>query len=417
MTDSSSSDEMPVPRGTGTGCRAAELTPRGRGAVATVAVSGPCARAVVDRLFLAASGRPLGAVPCHRVLFGRWRASPPLDGGPGAPEQDELAEDAVVCCRGDQLVEVHCHGGSAVVDLVLRSLAAAGCTIVSPADWISAEEPDRLVTEARVALASTRTVRAAAVLLDQYRGALSRAVTRAIQSIGNSDTRAAQRQLADLLQWSVFGQRLAESWQVVVAGCTNAGKSSLVNALLGYQRSLVCSESGTTRDLLTAATAIDGWPVDLIDTAGSRVAGNALEVAALARAARRAAAADLVVLVSDSSRCWSDEDQRWLDALCEKVLLVHNKCDLPQPHSADRPRGVPTSALTGEGVPQLVTAIAQHLVPIPPAPMTGVPFRAQHQRALEFAASALAAGDNPRALNILLGLLGQRPDRQRDSAD
>ena len=114
---------------------------------------------------------------------------------------------------------------------------------------------------------------------------------------------------------------------MVLAGRPNVGKSSLMNALAGHGRSIVHHAPGTTRDAVTLTTAIDGWPVELCDTAGLRPAGDALESAGIERAQERLARADLVVLVCDQSMPWSAEDQALLDQWPEAVL-VHNKCDL-----------------------------------------------------------------------------------------
>ena len=131
-----------------------------------------------------------------------------------------------------------------------------------------------------------------------------------------------------MLAWSNFGLRLINPWQIVLVGKTNAGKSSLLNALLGYQRSLVDHAAGTTRDVLTAVTAVDGWPVELADTAGSRAAASALESEGISRAAQRVASADLVLVVSDVSTAWSEEDDRWVRIAPHAPIIVHNKCDL-----------------------------------------------------------------------------------------
>jgi tRNA modification GTPase len=96
---------------------------------------------------------------------------------------------------------------------------------------------------------------------------------------------------------------------VVIAGPPNVGKSSLINALLGYQRAIVFDQPGTTRDVLTATTAIDGWPVELADTAGIREGDDAIETEGVARALAEIRAADLVVEVWDASQETGDRGQ------------------------------------------------------------------------------------------------------------
>jgi tRNA modification GTPase len=386
-------EHVPLPPRT---CHAVVLTPRGRGAVATVVVDGPDATAIVDQLFQSAVSRCLGQFPCDRVVFGYWRA--PLVSGEASACR---GEEVVVCRRGAERIEIHCHGGSAAVDHVLATLAAAGCRTLSAADWMLGRASDRLIAEARLALARARTLRVAAVLLDQYRGALSRSVAQAIDHISAGRLPAAQHTLHTLLAWWNVGRRLINPWQIALVGKTNAGKSSLLNALLGYQRSLVDRAAGTTRDVLTAVTAVAGWPVELADTAGSRAAASALESEGISRATRRGAAADLVLVVSDVSTAWSEEDDRWVRIAPHALIIVHNKCDLVASVPPDRPTGVATSARTAAGLSELLDVVAKRLVPNSPAPGTAVPFLEHHRQGLSLALQSLQEGADERARRFL----------------
>src|SRR5262249_9107130 len=141
----------------------------------------------------------------------------------------------------------------------------------------------RLTTEdavraaAATALAEARTQRTAAILLDQYHGAFSRAVAVAHAAWERGDTAEAGRLLEVLARYAPLGRPLTSPWRVVVAGAPNVGKSSLVNALAGYARCVVSPTPGTTRDVVTTLIAVDGWPVELADTAGLREAAGPLE--------------------------------------------------------------------------------------------------------------------------------------------
>jgi small GTP-binding protein len=107
------------------------------------------------------------------------------------------------------------------------------------------------------------------------------------------------------------------------------GKSSLINALVGYQRSIVFDEPGTTRDVVTAETALDGWPIQFIDTAGLRDSdADDLEAAGIALARQQLDAADLRLLVLDTSQPRNADDERLLDEWTD-ALVIANKCDLP----------------------------------------------------------------------------------------
>ena len=124
------------------------------------------------------------------------------------------------------------------------------------------------------------------------------------------------------------GVRLTTGWRVVIAGRPNVGKSRLLNALAGYQRAIVDPTPGTTRDLVTALTAFDGWPVELVDTAGVRETDDAIERSGIDRTLRQTETADLVLKVLDRSEPLQVDD-RTLMSGPGPALLVAGKADLP----------------------------------------------------------------------------------------
>jgi tRNA modification GTPase len=180
----------------------------------------------------------------------------------------------------------------------------------------------------------------------------------------------------------------------VLAGRPNVGKSSLINALLGYARAIVFDEPGTTRDVLTAATALDGWPVELADTAGLHNTSDALEAAGVERARQQMAAADVLVLVFDLTQPWSAEEASLIEEW-SAAILVFNKCDLPEAPSPNRPTGLRTSATTREGVEELIRRLAERLVPLPPPPSCAVPFTVRQVEALHEMARRIAPSGVP----------------------
>jgi tRNA modification GTPase len=163
------------------------------------------------------------------------------------------------------------------------------------------------------------------------------------------------------------------------------GKSSLINALLGYGRSIVHPTAGTTRDVVTARTAVDGWPVLLADTAGLGAGGDALERAGIDLARGQLVQADLVLLVFDMSVPWSADDEGLL-AAWPGALVVHNKSDAaiaPVASEPARPAGLAVSALARQGLDVLVRQMADRLVPHPPPPGAAVPFTPQQVETLQ----------------------------------
>ena len=158
---------------------------------------------------------------------------------------------------------------------------------------------------------------------------MSRAIEQIEASIHAGNAQAARQPIEALLAHAATGLHLTRPWQVVVAGRPNVGKSSLINAIAGYQRAIVHSTPGTTRDVVSVQTAMDGWPVEISDTAGLRETREEIEQTGINLARQKILAADLVVLVFDNSLPWSDQDQALVDSY-PTALCAYNKGDLPR---------------------------------------------------------------------------------------
>ena len=378
------------------------LTPPGRGAVATLLVEGPGALQSVERVFSAKSGRPLASLPTDRLVLGHV-------GGPSG-------EEVVLRRRSDGSVELHCHGGEAAVGMVQRLLAEHACRPATWQDWAAGSLEDPLQSAALVALAEARTPRTAAILLDQYHGALRRAIETIRGHVLASEIGLAQREVATLRARADLGLHLTRPWRVVLTGPPNTGKSSLLNALLGYRRAIVDPDAGTTRDAVTATTALEGWPIEFSDTAGVRDSDSPLERAGIAVAQERVADADLVLLVLEATGERLGEDAAGVlvaaghqpDSLVRPLargqrapLVVFNTSDLAVTLDAASFPGLLTSALYGDGVPGLAQAICKRLVPDPPEPGQAVPFAVAQIDWIDRVDSALTRGDLTDAAHLL----------------
>lgn len=370
------------------------LTPPGRGAVATVRIEGAGACERVDRQFQAASHRPVAELAGDRLAFGRFRLG------------EGVYDEVIVRRPEENVVEIHCHGGPAVVERLMAALVAEDGERISAEDWIRSVHSSPVVAAAHAALGRATTLRAAAVLLDQFHGALDRALQKILDHLRRGEVHAADDRVERLLAIAPCGCHLTKPWLVVLAGRPNVGKSSLINALVGYRRAIVHESPGTTRDLVTAKTAIDGWPVELCDTAGLRMGPDAVEQQGIELALRQLESASLVLLVFDVAEPWCEEDAE----LCRRfpnALLVFNKTDLPQASARSRPAGVSVSAIHGEGIDDLVAAIAHRLVPNPPASGQPVPFLGEHAAALQAASTALNQGATDQAAEWVASLLSR----------
>jgi tRNA modification GTPase len=376
------------------------LTAPGRGAIAVVRVWGQTAVSVVDAVFHPAAGTSLAGSRAGRLRVGRA----------GLGQGDEVV--AVRLPGAVPTVEIQCHGGPAAVAAVVAALEAAGAR-----PW-DGEEPgpdplgDPIAAQALADLPQAPTLRTAEILLDQAQGALRQELVR-FSSALERDAKSALAGLDALIRRGAVGLRLISGWKVVIAGRTNVGKSRLFNALAGFARAIVDPTPGVTRDIVTVRTAFGGWPVELADTAGLRPTGDAIERIGIDRARRAQASADLVLLVLDRSEPLRAEDHELIDA-SEGALLVANKSDLPpawdlRALSRQGALIVTVSAERGEGIAELIAAIVGRLVPDPPAPGDGVPFRPDQLDALVGVRADLLAGDPVAAARRAAAIQGVLP--------
>ena len=290
---------------------AALATAPGRGGVAVVRISGPDAWEVAGRVL----GRPICDAQAGRFFFSRFGEA---DSGL------VLVFKGPHSYTGEDVVEFQGHGGSVAPRRVLEACFAAGARLARRGEFTERAflngKLDLSAAEAVIDLVDARTDRAAADAQARLAGALSQRyeslyaealelsgrlehlldVSEEEMPEGTMETIAADieqlRQRIDrLLATAHEGRILREGALVVLAGAPNAGKSSLMNALLGTRRAIVSDVAGTTRDTIEEGLDLDGWPVRLVDTAGLRETADVIEAEGVARAESQIAEADLVI--------------------------------------------------------------------------------------------------------------------------
>lgn len=398
---------------------AAIATAPGRGGIGIVRISGGGSRAIAEAL--------LGATPAARVAtLHDFR-----DSGGGVIDQGlALFFQAPDSFTGEDVLELHGHGGPAVLDAVLAQVCALGARLARPGEFTERaflnEKLDLAQAEAVADLIDAASQRAARAAMRSLAGEFSAHVAAidqallAVRVLVESAIDFAEEEL-DLLtdielrtRLAGIGKRIAalqddcrqgqvlrDGLDVVIAGSPNVGKSSLMNRLLAENRAIVTDIPGTTRDLLRADLEIDGVPVRLADTAGLRPGGDAIERIGMQRARAATRDADLVLLVVDDRdpAAASPRDaahaEGAADALASaarsgRLLSVRNKVDLSGAapgRVADRE--VRVSARTGAGCNALRAAIAEAAGG---APGEGVYLaRRRHLAALSAAAEHVAA--------------------------
>jgi len=361
--------------------RVAVLTPPGTGAIATVAVVGSDGWALLERLFRRVANKSLPSTPVQNAV---WFGS--LGEGPG----DEVVV-AVKEAEPELRIEIHCHGGRRVVRWVVEQFVSHGCEEV---DWTDVESAAGFDQRARRLLTQAQTLRTASILLDQFQGAFVRSVEAILAS-------PSLEGLADLAGRVTVGRHLVEPWRVAIAGPPNVGKSSLVNALAGFQRTVVAPVAGTTRDVVRVAVALDGWPVTLADTAGLRAPTDDIEAQGIERARDASAQSDLVLWIIDASAEVPVEPTDFE----RPPVRVLNKIDASAEWAADYPADLRVSALTGEGIDRLVSRIVQPLNAVPLHPGDGIPFTTELADAVAAAHALRATGKTDAARARLTKLL------------
>ena len=323
-----------------------QLTASGRGAVAVLKVCGGTPSAVTEALarhFTAVNGASLVDAPEHRVLYGTW-------------DSDGTQEDVVLVRNGPAEWEICCHGGLAAVDRIRTCLSDVDSGGDEPAaDW------------ANELLLRCPTLRTAEYVLAHRDGLLADIA----ELIGQISPEERESQLRSILSFREFAVHLVEPWTVAIAGCPNAGKSSLLNVLIGYDRSIVFAQPGTTRDRIEAATVIDGWPYMLLDTAGVRdAATDQIEQVGVSIAESTFTQTDVGLLVVDSTVGLQPVDHELISSNPETrpLAILWNKTDLAEskpPPEVNIPV-VQISATQKSGVSDLLAWLVDSTVGQPP---------------------------------------------------
>ena len=386
---------------------AAVSTPPGEGAVALVRISGPGSLLLLDKVFRSRGGK---IVPRHATF--------------GEVFESESVVDQVLTTvfrapssyTGEDMVEIGCHGGILLAAHVLELVLRAGARAAEPGEFTQRAfingKLDLTRAEAVMDIISARTPLALRAAAEQLRGRLGdeiaglrsdilqtvahveawidfpdEGIDPATGAVLSGKISSALSRVAALLATADDGRILREGVRVAIVGRPNAGKSSLLNRLLGMERAIVSPVPGTTRDTIEETACLRGILFRLTDTAGLRETADPVEREGVQRARLTIERADLVLHVIDAAAIENGIPEIPLGS---REILVANKCDLLPAGLAHPAGSVPVSSLTGEGLPALLDAMlretcGQHLT----SGQSLAAVNSRHKALLEAAASSL----------------------------
>lgn len=357
----------------------AQATPPGFAAVAVVRLSGPDALGIAARL-MRLDARAM-AERADRVgrLCTLFR--------PGSGE--EALDRALVTVfpgpasyTGEDVVEISTHGGYAIPASVVAACAALGAREAAPGEFTRRAylngRLDLTQAEAVADLVTARGARGRDVALHQLEKGLGDRIAALRSSVTGLSALLVQHidfpdeddaptpldaiaaragevasEIGRLLATAPAGEMLREGAVTVLAGAPNSGKSSLFNALVGFERAIVTELPGTTRDAIEAVVEVDGFPFRLVDTAGLRGSPERVEKLGIEVARRYLAGADVVLYCRETGVAAGEPERRFLDEVAAPVVRVRTKWDLSGPDDAPGEGEVAVSAKTGDGLDAL----------------------------------------------------------------
>lgn len=358
-------------------------SPPGQGAVAILRVSGPESIPIAKKIFRSKSAE-----------F-KWRPRVLLLGNI-VNSDDEIIDQVLLSVfigpasyTGENLIEITCHGGMLVTQAVLDAVISAGARMAEPGEFSKRSflngKMDLTQAEAVMDLISAKTDLALRAANSQLEGRLGIRISEFKQNLlailahieayidfpeEDIDPDANEsiirkltvlsESVGNLIRTAEQGRVLREGMHVVISGPPNAGKSSLLNALLGYERAIVSDLAGTTRDTIEEMINLEGIPVRLTDTAGIREVEELIESEGVLRAKRELKRADLVLAVVDATI--DKKENEMIESISRDKLNhinVFNKVDIGIHDSYEGEKGVHVSCVEGTGIELLVRLIVK----------------------------------------------------------
>lgn len=368
---------------------AAISTPLGTGGVGIIRISGKNATEIADRIFVSVNGKKLSSSKGYRAYFGRI-----FDGKTAVDEVVCLVFRAPHSYTGEDVVEINCHGGVVLLKKILRLVLQNGAQAAAPGEFTKRAflngKLDLSEAESVMTLISAQGEQGANAAFNQLEGSLSRKIEKInssllslaahiaawvdypddeIEELGNNELYStiynAHLELCALLSNFDSGMAVTNGVEAAIVGKPNVGKSTLMNLLTGYDRSIVTEIEGTTRDVVEETVNLNGCILRISDTAGMRETGDIVEKLGVERSRKKLERAAIVFAVFDLSKPLSDEDKELIDECKDKnVIPIVNKTDLEPRLDVDYIKnklGSPLfiSAKSGDGYNELCDRVAE----------------------------------------------------------
>ena len=351
-------------------------TPMGRSGIGVVRVSGSLAESVAQKFFK--SSAPASA---RQAILGTWR-----DAG------DNVIDEVVTVFykkphsyTGEDVLEVSAHGNPLILQQIICTIQSAGVRLATPGEFtlraVVNGKMDLLQAEAVRDFIDAQTDVQARMARRQMGGALSKKIGPLKDALigliahleagidfaeddvelpdiqkSAQEIAALKSNLIELQKTYGYGRLLNTGVRIVIAGKPNVGKSSLFNRLVDADRAIVTDLPGTTRDIISETTSVDGIPIKIFDTAGVRETGDVVERIGVSRALQTVADADFILFMVDGSRPIDQDDRAAWERIREYPhLVVANKADLAAANDPELEKLKPirVSARTGDGVDHL----------------------------------------------------------------
>lgn len=362
--------------------------------IGIIRISGPQSYDIINRLFVTGSGKKADLSESHRIHHGYINVS-----------RETLDEVLMLNMKGprsytgEDTIEIDCHGGVLMMKRILEAVLSAGARPADPGEFTKRAflngKLDLSQAEAVADIISAKNDKAIRASVSQLRGHISEKIKKLRETILedtayieaalddpehielegfseklSKDVTEAKGELERLIRSADNGRLIKEGINTVILGKPNAGKSSLLNALLREDRAIVTDIAGTTRDTLRESINLNGLTLNIMDTAGIRQTEDVVERIGVERALRAAEDADLIIYVVDGSVPLDESDRQIMDYINgsdKKTLVIVNKNDLERSFSEEDLRSelrgsadlLSISAMKNEGIEELEQKIEE----------------------------------------------------------